>query len=170
MRSLVLFGTMLLAACGQEAPKEAPKAATPATLPPGTYEVTATVKSLVSTDKTPVPTFAKAGDTMKTQGCVGADGLPAPELLAAKGDSCQVQDPYVRSGRMNLTLDCNRKGQGQVMTMLDGKYDAEGFTGTLTASSSFSGPGDYKLVEDVVARKVSDQCTAAPAGGGEAKS
>ena len=71
---------------------------------------------------------------------------------------------------MNLTLDCNRKGQGQVMTMLDGKYDAEGFTGTLTASSSFSGPGDYKLVEDVVARKVSDQCTAAPAGGGEAKS
>ena len=158
-----------LAACGQEA--EAPKkAAVPATLPAGTYEVTATVKSLVSTDKTPVPTFAKVGDTMTTRGCVGADGLPEPELLAAKGDSCQVQNPYVRSGRMNLTLDCNRKGQGAVMAMVDGKYDAEGFTGTLTANSSFSGPGDYKLVEDVTARKVADQCTAAPADGAEAKS
>jgi hypothetical protein len=154
--------TFGLAACGQEA--EAPKqAATPATLPAGTYEVTATVKSLVSTDKTPVPTFAKAGDTMTTRGCVGADGLPAPELLAAKGDVCEVQNPYVRSGRMNVTLDCNRKGQGKVMTMIDGKYDAQGFTGTLTATSSFSGPGDYKLVEDITARKVADQCTAGEA-------
>lgn len=160
MRSFVLFGTVLLAACGQEVPKEAPKAA-PATLPAGAYEVTATVKSLVSTDKTPVPTFTKVGEVIKTQGCVGADGLPAPELLAAKGDQCTLTDPYVRSGRMNVTLACNRTGQGKVNAILDGKYDAEGFTGSLTSSSSFSGPGDYKLVEDVVARKVADQCTAA---------
>lgn len=168
MRSLVLLGTVLLAACSQEAPKEAAKAA-PATLPAGTYEVTATVKSLVSTDKTPLPTFAKVGDVIKTQGCVGADGLPAPELLAAKGDQCTLTDPYVRSGRMNLTLACNRTGQGKVNAVLDGKYDGEGFTGTLTANSSFSGPGDYKLVEDVVARKVSDQCTAASAEGAAPK-
>jgi hypothetical protein len=160
MRSIVLFGTVLLAACSQEAPKEAPKAA-PATLPAGAYEVTATVKSLVSTDKTPLPTFTKVGEVIKTQGCVGADGLPAPELLAAKGDQCTLTDPYVRSGRMNVTLACNRTGQGKVNAILDGKYDAEGFTGSLTSSSSFSGPGDYKLVEDVVARKVADQCTAA---------
>ena len=169
MRNVVLLGTILLAACSQEAPREVAKAA-PATLPAGTYEVTATVKSLVSTDKTPVPTFAKVGDTMTTRGCVGADGLPAPELLAAKGDSCQLQNPYVRSGRMNLTLDCNRKGQGQVMTILDGKYDADGFTGTLTASSSFAGSGDYKLVEDSSARKVADRCSAGDANGGAAKS
>jgi hypothetical protein len=154
--------TLALAACSQEAP--APKqAAIPATLPAGTYEVTATVKSLVSTDKTPVPTFAKAGDVVTSRGCVGADGLPAPELLAAKGDVCEVQNPYVRSGRMNVTLDCNRKGQGKVMTMVDGKYDAEGFTGTLTASSSFAGSGDYKMVEEITARKVADQCTAGEA-------
>lgn len=166
MKRFALVAVSLgLAACGQEA--EAPKkaAAAPATLPAGTYEVTATVTSLVSTDKTPVPTFAKVGDSIKTQGCVGADGLPAPELLAAKGDSCRLQDPYVRSGRMNVTLDCNRPGQGQVMTMLDGKYDAQGFTGTLTASSSFVGSGDYKMVQDVVARKTSDQCTAASGEG-----
>ncbi|NJC05079.1 hypothetical protein GGQ97_000872 [Sphingomonas kaistensis] len=169
MRHIVLLGTVLLAACSQEAPKEAAKAAPPATLVPGTYEVTATVKSLVSADKTPLPTFAKVGDVITTRGCVGADGLPAAELLAAKGDTCQVQNPYIRSGRMNLTLDCNRKGQGQVMTMVDGKYDAEGFTGTVNASSSFPGPGDYKLVQEVTARKVADQCTAEPAAGGAPK-
>jgi hypothetical protein len=161
-RIVLLVSCLALAACSQEA--EAPKkAAAPAKLPPGTYEVQATVKTLVSTDKTPVPTFAKVGDTITTRGCVGADGLPAPELLAAKGDVCEIQNPYVRGGRMNVTLDCNRKGQGQVMTMLDGKYDAEGFTGTLTASSSFVGSGDYKLVQDVTSRKIADQCTAAGA-------
>lgn len=169
-RILLLASCLGLAACGQEAAAPAKKAAAPATLPAGTYEVTATVKSLVSTDKTPVPTFAKVGDTMTTRGCVGADGLPDPELLAAKGDTCQIQNPYVRSGRMNVTLDCNRKGQGQVMTMLDGQYDAAGFTGTVTASSSFVGSGDYKLVEDITARKVADQCTTGAAGSGEAKS
>ena len=152
---------LALTACGQEAaaPK---KAEVPAKLPAGSYEVTATVKTLASTDKTPLPTFAKVGDVIKTQGCVGDDGLPAPELLAAKGDQCTLTDPYVRSGRMNVTLDCNRKGQGKVMTILDGKYDAAGFTGTLTANSSFAGPGDYKLVEEITARKVADQCSAAP--------
>jgi hypothetical protein len=159
---LVSATTLALAACGSaDAPKQAE--ATPAKLPAGTYEVTATVKTLESTDKTPVPTFAKVGDVIKTQGCVGKDGLPAPELLAAKGDSCSLQNPYVRNGRMNVTLDCQRKGQGQVMAMLDGKYGADNFSGTLNSSSSFVGPGDYKLVEEITARKISDQCTAAPA-------
>lgn len=162
--AVVVVAALGLAACGGEAAAPKKAAEVPKTLPPGTYEVTATVKSLVSTDKTPVPTFAKAGDVITTQGCVGADGLPAPELLAAKGDQCTLTDPYVRSGRMNVTLDCNRKGQGKVMTMVDGKYDAAGFTGTLTASSSFAGSGDYKLVEEITARKVSDQCTAAGSG------
>lgn len=160
--ALITFGTIALAACGGgevEAPK---KAEVPTKLPAGTYEVTATVKSLASTDKTPVPTFAKVGDVIKSQGCVGADGLPAPELLAAKGDVCELQNPYVRGGRMNVTLDCTRKGQGKVMTLLNGNYTADGFTGELTANSSFSGPGDYKLVEEITARKVSDQCTAGP--------
>ena len=168
MRNVVLLGAVLLAGCSQEAPKEVARAA-PATLPAGTYEVTATVKSLVSTDKTPLPTFAKVGDVMKTSGCVGADGLPAPELLAAKGDQCTLTDPYVRSGRMNVTLDCSRTGQGKVNAILDGKYDAEGFTGTLTANSSFSGPGDYRLVEEITARKTGDQCTAATGAAGETK-
>lgn len=169
MRIIVVASTLLLTACGPgeaEAPK---KAATPATLPAGEYEVTAKVASLTSTDKTPLPTFTKQGDSRTVRGCVGADGLPAPELLAAQGDSCQLQNPYVRSGRMNFQLNCQRKGQGQVMADVTGSYTAEGFTGTLTATSFFAGPGDYRLVEEVSARKVADQCTAAPAGDGKDK-
>ncbi|WP_300973484.1 DUF3617 family protein [Sphingomonas sp. LHG3406-1] len=158
---LVLAAGTAIAACSQEA--EAPKqAAIPASLPAGEYEVTATVTSLASTDKTPLPTFTKEGDRKTTRGCVGADGLPAAELLAAKGDTCQLQNPYARSGRMNVTLDCDRTGQGKVMAVLDGKYTADGFTGTVTSTSAFPGPGDYKLVEEISARKVADQCTAAP--------
>ncbi|GAA4032722.1 hypothetical protein GCM10022281_10480 [Sphingomonas rosea] len=159
VKFLCLVGALALASCGSETAK--PKAAAaPAKIPAGTYEVTATVKSLVSADKTPVPTFAKAGDVIKTTGCVGDDGLPAPELFATKGDTCRLENPYARSGRMNLTYNCNRPGKGSVMTMVDGSYTADGFTGTLEGTSSFPGDGDFKLVEEIVAKKTSDQCTA----------
>lgn len=158
MRNMVVAGALALAACGQ--PAEQPKAAeVPAKLPAGQYEVTAKVTSLVSTDKTPLPTFAKVGDTIVTQGCVGADGTPPAAMLATKGDQCAVADPYIRNGRMNLTLDCTRKGQGKVMSTLNGSYTADGFTGTLTATSTFSGSGDYRLVEEISGRKVADQCS-----------
>jgi hypothetical protein len=124
--------------------------------------VTTTVTSLRSTDKTPVPTFAQVGNATTTQGCVAEDGLPAPELLAARGDMCQIENPYVRSGRMNLTLACDRKGQGKVMAQVDGRYTTDGFTGTLTAASMFPGSGDYELVQEITARKVGDRCTADP--------
>lgn len=161
---IAAVATLGLAACGQEAPKQE-AAAVPAKLPAGEYELTATVTSLTSTDKTPVPTFAKAGDKMTTRGCVGEEGLPDATLLAAKGDICQLQNPYVRGGRMNLQLDCTRTGEGKVMGDFGGKYTADGFTGTFAATSFFAGPGDYKLVEEISARKVGDQCTAAPADG-----
>lgn len=164
-RLFVIAGTCLLAAaCGDDAPREAAKPV-PATLPPGQYEVTATVTSLASTDKSPLPTFAKEGDRIVSQGCVGADGLPQPELLAAKGDVCQLQNPYVRAGRMNFQLDCSRQGQGKIMVDVTGNYTADGFTGSLTANSFFAGAGDYRLVEELSARKIADQCSAPPAVG-----
>lgn len=164
---LIVTSAFALAACGQEAAAPPAKVAAPARLPAGQYEVTATVESLASTDKTPVPTFAKAGDTATAQGCVGEDGVPKAELLAAPGDACAVKEPYIRGGRMNLTLDCTRPGQGKVMATVDGKYTAEGFTGTLIATTAFVGSGDYRLVEKLTARKVADQCTTVPAAGGK---
>jgi hypothetical protein len=162
MRAFVIVGTLALAACGQE---EAPKkAGAPATLPAGEYEVTTTVASLTSTDNTPVPTFTRQGERTTTRGCVGADGLPAANLLATRGDSCQLQNPYVRNGRMSFQLNCDRPGQGNVMADVSGTFTAEGFTGTLTAASLFPGAGDFQLVQEVTARKVADQCSAATSG------
>jgi hypothetical protein len=166
MRTILIAATAaLLSACGEgeaEAPK---KVAAPATLPAGDYEVTIKTASLVSADQSPLPTFAKQGDTRTVRGCVGSDGLPAADLLATKGDTCQLQNPYVRSGRLNFQLNCNRKGQGNVMSDVTGSYTAEGFTGTINASSFFPGSGDFKLVEEVTARKVADQCSAPAAEG-----
>jgi hypothetical protein len=168
MRLAILATTALLAACSQEA--EAPKkAAAPATIPPGEYEVTATVKSLRSTDKTAVPTFAKQGDTRTVRGCVRSDGLPAPELLAARGDSCTIQNPFVSNGRMNFQLNCNRPGSGNVMSDVTGTFTADGFTGTLISTSFFAASGDYRLEEDITARKIADQCTATGGAAGAPK-
>jgi hypothetical protein len=160
MRIIVVTAGLLLAACGSDTAEAPKQAAVPATLPAGEYEVTTVVKALSSTDKGPVPTFAKQGESRTTRGCVGADGLPAADLLAPKGDQCELQNPYVRSGRVNLQLSCNRKGQGQVMADVSGRYTADGFTGTMTANSFFAGAGDFKLVEEITARKVADSCTA----------
>jgi hypothetical protein len=168
MRAFVIIGTLALAACGQEA--EAPKkAGPPATIPAGEYEVTATVTSLTSTDKTPVPTFTKQGEVTTTRGCVGADGLPQAELLATRGDSCTIQNPFVRNGRMNLQLNCERPGKGNVNADLTGTFTADGFTGTLTSSSFFAGSGDFRLAQEITARKVADQCTAAGGAAGAPK-
>jgi len=171
MRTLLIISSaLLLGACGEQAAEPPKAAAIPAKLPAGQYEVTTSVKSLVSTDKTPVPTFTKVGETRTVTGCVSADGVPGVELLATKDDACVVKDPYIRNGRMNLTLDCTRPAQGKVMATLDGKYTADGFTGTQTATSTFAGSGDFRLVEELTARKLADQCSPAATGAAEAKS
>jgi hypothetical protein len=164
MRTIIAATAFLLSACGSETAEAPKQAAAPATLPPGEYEVTSRVTQLRSTDNSPLPTFAKQGESRTARGCVGADGLPAPELLAARGDRCQLQNPYVRSGRLSFQLNCTRSGQGQVNADVSGTYTAEGFTGTVTTASLFAGAGDYQLVEEITARKVSDTCTAAPDG------
>ena len=135
----------------------------------GEYEVTLTTASLTSADGTPVPTFTKQGDSRTVRGCVGADGLPAADLLATGGDRCELQNPFVSRGRMNFQLSCNRPGQGKVMNDVSGTYTAEGFSGTLSASSFFAGSGDFRLTQDISARKVADQCSAPAAATGKDK-
>lgn len=158
---LIAAGAALLAGCGGEAQQKKEASAVPAKLTPGEYEVTATVKSFRSTDGNTPVLAAKQGDTITSQGCVGADGTPPPELFAAKGDACTVQNPYVRNGRMNLTLDCTRKGTpGKIMGEVNGSFTADGLTGSATTTSFIQGPGDYELRTDIAGRRVG-ACTAA---------
>jgi hypothetical protein len=160
---LMLSGALLLAGCGGETAQENVAAAPPAKLTPGQYEVTASVSSSRSTDGTTPVVSAKQGDTITSQGCVGADGLPPAELFAAKGDECTVQNPYVRGGRMNLTLDCTRDGTpGKIMAEVNGNFTADGLTGTANTTSFIQGPGDYELRTDITGRRVGECTAAAP--------
>jgi hypothetical protein len=162
---LMTAGALLLAGCGgEEAPVQNTAAAAPAKLTPGRYEMTATVASFRSTDgKTPVVS-AKQGDKISTSGCVGADGAPPAELFAAKGDQCTVQNPYVRNGRMNLTLDCTRTGTpGKIMAEVNGSFTADGLSGTASTTSFIQGPGDYELRTDIAGRRVGECSAGAPA-------
>lgn len=170
MRISTIAGAgLLLAACGggDDAATNVAQAP-PAKLTPGQYEVQATVTSFRSTDNSTPVLAAKQGDVLTSQACVGADGAPPPELFAAKGDVCQAQNPYVRNGRMNLTLDCTRKGTpGKIMAEVNGSFTADAMEGTATTTSFIQGPGDYELRAELKGRRVGE-CSAAPAAGEKA--
>ena len=153
---------MLLAACGETKPAQEEKAAVPAKLPAGEWEVSTTVESLKSTDQTTPAVAFKQGDTLTHRACVAADGKPADELFLAKGDQCTGTSVFIRKGRINASWNCQRPGKGQVMPSADGKYTADSFEVLVTTGTWFSGTGDYELVQRMKGRRVGD-CPAAGA-------
>ena len=157
-----------LAGCGGDQPGNgAAPAAAPEKLPAGAYEVEARVTSLRSTDgKTPLARV-KVGDVLTARGCVDDKGTPAPELFAAAGDQCRANDGYFSGGRINMTLDCTRKGvAGKIMVNVDGRTSLDGLTGTATTTSFIDGPGDYELRAEVTGKRTG-ACSAGPPAGGK---
>lgn len=162
---LIAGGVLTLAGCsgGTPANEAATAEAPPASIPAGEYEITTTVTEFRSTDKTTPVVQAKQGETATSRACIGADGAPPPELFAAKGDVCKSQNAYVRNGKMNLTLDCTRKGTpGKIMSEVNGKFTADSLQGSTITTSFIQGPGDYELRQDFTARRVGE-CSAAAA-------
>ena len=103
----VAMTALALISCSE---KPAPVEETAASLSGGLYELSAEVTELTAADKGAPATKLKLGDKQLIKACVAADGKPAPELLAEDGDECNVQDSYVRNGRINTQLKCTRKG------------------------------------------------------------
>ena len=157
----------LLAGCSNEtAPAAAPVAETAATLAGGEYEVATKVEDLRSTDHTTPATKAKltaAGAAPAVhRACVAEDGSIAPEMFAEAGDSCKVENSYVRSGKINLQLTCSRSSSpGQVLQSVAGDFSAEGFTATVNTGTYFAGAGDYAMRRSMTAKRVGN----CPAGG-----
>ncbi len=154
---------LVAAGCGggkQEQAADQP----PATLAAGLYEVSAEVTQLASTDNSTPATRLKQGDKVTSQACVGADGKPAPELLAeAEGDKCEIKNSYIRNGRMSAQMSCSREGHsGYVMPAMMGSYSADGFEGEINTLTYFTDDGDYRMTRKVTARRVGD-CPAAAA-------
>ena len=157
-----------LAACGGDQPgNAAAPVAAPEKLPAGEYEVQARVTSIRSTDgKTPLVRL-KEGDVLTSRGCVDDKGTPAPALFAAEGDQCRAGDGYFSGGRINMTLDCTRKGvAGKIMVNVDGRTSVDGLTGRATTTSFIDGPGDYELRAELTGKRTG-ACSAGPPAGGK---
>lgn len=155
---------LALAACGGGGTQDQPPAAeeTAAALSAGLYELSAEVTQLASTDNTTPATKLKQGEKLVTRACVGADGKPAPELIAEAGDKCEIKNSYVRNGRMTAELSCTRDGKnGSVMPAMNGSFKANSFEGEITTLTYFVDEGDYRLTRKVTAKRVGD----CPAGG-----
>jgi hypothetical protein len=154
---------LAVAACGGG---EQDKAAeeVPATLAAGLYELNAEVTQLASTDNSTPATKLKQGDKLVTRACVGADGKPAPELLAEAGDKCEQNSGYIRNGRMTIELSCRREGEnGSVMPAMNGNFTKDAFEGEITSLTYFVENGDYRMTRKVTAKRIGDCPAQAPA-------
>ena len=149
-----------LSGCSNEsAPAAAPATEVAATLAAGQYEVATKVEDLRSTDHTTPATKAELTTASTApvthRACVASDGSIAPEMFAEAGDSCKVENSYVRSGKINLQLTCSRPGNpGQVLQSVAGDYSGEGFTATVNTGTYFSGAGDYSMRRSMTAKRV----------------
>jgi len=151
----------MLTACGGEKPAPVEEAA--AKLSPGLYEVSYSVVTLASTDKTTPATKLKQGDKGVIKACVAADSQPTPELLAEEGDKCEIKNSYIRNGRMSAQMSCTREGiSGPAMPAMMGSFTADGFKGEISTLTYFNEDGDYRMVREVDAKRVGN-CPATPA-------
>jgi hypothetical protein len=151
----------LTAACGGEgAEQKKPAETKAAALQPGEYEVTGTVKSLRSTDQSTPATKLKAGATLEAvRACVAADGKLDPKLIAeSAGDTCKEDTAFLRSGRINVQLNCQRSGKGGIMQLANGTFKADSFDVEVLSNSFFSGSGDYSMTRTLTGKRVGD-CT-----------
>ncbi|MEO7813907.1 MAG: DUF3617 family protein [Sphingomicrobium sp.] len=167
-RHFMMFALLLpLAACN-EAPAPAPSAedkGPPAQFVPGQYEVSALTETLKSADQFSPATRHKVGATDVQTICSPAGPKPAPALFADKGDRCTATSEYAKDGRINMSYNCQRPGQGLLTLTFDGKYDAQSFEVEVATGTYFSGQGDYVLTQRIKGKRLGD-CAAAPAKAG----
>jgi len=148
-----------LAGCSEDAaaPDAAEAAETKAAPAPGEYEASWTVTEIRSTDKTDPATKLEVGSTGTVKACV-TEGPSIDLAMFAEGkDECRPSTSYVRSGRINVQMQCRREGEGgPVMQTMTGTSTAESFEGEISTSTYLTGFGDYSMIRKVTARRLGD--------------
>ena len=128
-------------------------------LQPGEYELTMAVQSMRSTDNTPpASSMAEGSAPVTTRTCIGAGNQVDPAAFVEAGESCTAGDTYMSGGRMSLQFRCNRPGKGMLSHLVDGKFKADSFSGSVITTTIFTGSGDYELTRSVEAKRVGE-CT-----------
>lgn len=162
MRGLVIVSLCLAAACSQEAPVEK-KAASDGPMLAGGWEVSSTVDDIQPIDKTKPAIKAAKGDKATAPGCIeaGKEDTPPPELFAGEGYSCAYKDHFMRSGIVNATLDCERKGlEGRIMMTVEGSFTPDSFKATTKTRSYLATDGDFTMTTELTGRHTGPTCPA----------
>jgi hypothetical protein len=171
MRGLIVIPLCLAAACsggGEE--KKAAEA--PGKLQAGQWEISSEVTAFRSADKATPALKATVGDKSAAQACIeaGKEEKPAAETFGGVGYECDYKDHYIRGGRINLSLECERDAlEGKVMMSIQGTYTGDSIEGTSTATSFLPGDGDFVMTSKITGRRTGPTCAPAEAEKGKAK-
>ncbi|WP_260482700.1 DUF3617 domain-containing protein [Sphingomicrobium flavum] len=158
---LIGAASLAIAACGDTegaAPvaKEEP-AAKAEMLSAGLYEVSVTADAVASTDGTTPAASMKEGDNASMQVCVGEEGAATLALYREAQDDCTAQRPYVRPGRMQVEMRCDRAGlSGDINARADGTYTEDSFEAEVKTTTYLTGSGDYAMSRTITGRRVGD--------------
>ena len=164
MRALIVGSLCLVAACSEGEQPKKEEAAAAKVLEAGRWETSFEVTSIRSTDNSTPVVKAKAGDKSTALSCIPTADKPDPEMFAGEGYDCDYKTSHIRSGRIVAQLSCRRTGvKGEIMMTVDGDYDANGFTGTVSSTSFLPGTGDFAMNRKLTGKKTADTCAASGA-------
>lgn len=163
---LALVPLAMLAACGGGAEQQNKAAADVTAIAPGQYEVTREVTAFRATDRAAAPQINTPAGTRSSESiCVGAGDQPPAELFAGTGSECTYGNHYLRRGRINSSLTCQREGlNGQIRMTAYGTVTADGFQVDVDTTTYFTGEGDAVFTTRTTGRRTGD-CQPAPAAG-----
>jgi hypothetical protein len=160
-----------MAACSGGGGEENKAEEAAAAMQAGQWEVTSEVTAFRSTDKATPALKAAVGDKATAPACIeaGKEDKPPPEMFAGVGYKCDYKDRYVRGGRINVSLECERDAlEGKIQMTFEGNYKGDSFEGSANANSFLSGDGDFAMATKVTGRRTGPTC-AAPAADSKGK-
>jgi uncharacterized protein DUF3617 len=164
MRALIIVPLCLTAACSGGGGEENKAEEAAAAVQAGQWEISSEVTNFRSTDKATPALKAAIGDKAVSAACVeaGKEDKPPPEMFAGAGYECDYKDRYMRAGRINVSLDCERDPlEGHILMTVEGTYTGDGFQGTANANSFLSGEGDFAMTTKLSGRRTGPTCAPA---------
>jgi hypothetical protein len=171
MRALIIVPLCLAAACSDGGGEANQADEATVAMQAGQWEISSEVTSFRSTDKATPALKAAVGDKATAPACIeaGKEDKPPAAMFAGVGYECDYKDRYVREGRVNVSLECERDAlDGKIQMTFEGTYSGDSFTGTANANSFLSGDGDFAMSTKVSGRRTGPTC-AAPAADSKGK-
>jgi len=166
MRFIAFASLLALAACseGGAPQKEAAKDTSKMELAAGQWETVSEVTEMNQEDGGAPAMKASPGTKTAGSVCVGeGEGKrpPAALLSGIENASCDYENIYMSSGRINASMSCTRPDlKGKVMVSTEGTYTDKGFDLTSDTRTSLVTDGDIHFKAKMTGRHAG-VCTAA---------